>query len=474
MQTGGNLSSLLNRKQKENNNSKKPINQKTKYEINTLLYNSCCKNVKETELFIEDETFQKFKQIVKQDEAFVEIAYNQLLHNIMNKNNSSYRYLGLLFINECMKSKKFRQLLSNEFKLFITLAVTGSEPNKTDKSTKSSANGRNNVFLKNRNSRLNNGAAAFVQILPPPERSAFQLRTKALEFIEQWNEVYGNQYASIKRGYEYIEKICKLQFPNLRRQYTERVERAIQRQEHTQQLLLNKYKKLKESELEEQLILIEVVIRETNCCLDQIVPTFDNLMKDVIGKEDNNEEEKTIVDENDEEWEEVVTENNEEEESMPTDLSAMMNDIGILTADYEITISLKDIFGDTVENVDNKVLFEICKENLREIKFSKLPVLKDFMSTLTKVELNDPNEIKERQLMLQRIIDYKNKLQEIVRKCEELKIDILPSFRKNDKSMEEIIENARKHEEEVADEIISKRKLKIQNSPQTKKKMKRK
>lgn len=88
-----------------NNTTTVVINEKTKYQLNDLLHTACCKN---SEFYVQDSVLQTFKSIVKQGDVYVESAYHQLMKSILPMKNSTRRYLALIFIHECMRSKTFR------------------------------------------------------------------------------------------------------------------------------------------------------------------------------------------------------------------------------------------------------------------------------------------------------------------------------------------------------------------------------
>ncbi|KAF0975275.1 hypothetical protein FDP41_005688 [Naegleria fowleri] len=334
-----------------------------------------------TEFYVQDSVLQTFKSIVKQGDVYVESAYHQLMKSILPMKNSTRRYLALIFIHECMRSKTFREI-------------------------------------------------------------SHAVEEKALEHIEQWSEVYGDVYPSFKKGHDYVEKVLKFQFPKLREHRLDTARIEAERKRHTQIILMQKFKKIRDEEFDEQYIHIEVCLRQLDACLNQIVPTFENMMKDALLQEEKAEEEvknnrqDTIVlqhvnddstvtldadhsssssavatifementsshtttmesvsrqvflleeydqyeeeeedhnPENNEEneWEEVMIEKNDnqsdEMDMIFSSAEEMMRDVGIFSNDYEIMIDLKDIFKDN-ETVDNEALFEICKENLHALK----------------------------------------------------------------------------------------------------------
>ena len=467
------------------------VNQNARYKLNKLIHDTCCKN-KNT--YIEDKTMEKFKTMVKQGDAYVEEAFNTL-RTVLQKNNSTYRYLALLFIHECMRSKKFRSLLSNIFKEFIKLTIVGSTPPKNSKTISNASNGKNSAFLRRKNSR-NPSGLDIIEILPPPVKSAEMLKAKSLECIEQWNEAYGSIYPAIKRGYDYISNVLKLQFPNVRQQQLTMIQYQTERQKRTQIILLNKFQKLRDEEFEANYVQIEVCMRQMETCLNQIVPEFEDVMKETIRNEEElskaAEDISTTQNEtvniatgpsteasNDEEevWEEVVMEDefpedfpSDEDDDMFANAEDMMRNAGIFSNDYEIVIEMKDMFKN-LESVDNTTLFEICKENLIALQKIHLPLIKEWLRIMTRVELGETEDISKRQQMLQKCIDMKNRINEIFKQCDELKIESAPSKGRS-KSVEDQIELARKMEEEIVEELMLKRKRNGKDTNQNKKRTK--
>lgn len=472
------------------------MNEKTKYQLNDLLRTACCKN---KEMFVLDSVLQKFKSIVKQGDAYVETAYHQLMKSILPMKNSSTRYLSLLFIHECMRSKTFRALLAQDFKLFIELTIAGSPTcSKTDKSTVKSCNGSDpSSLLPRKNSKYNN--SSLPNLLPPPEKSAVLLRKKALEYVEQWSEVYGDIYPAFTKGHDYIDKVLKFQFPRMREHHLDQAFMESERKKQTQIILQKKFKNIREGDFEEKCLHIEVCMRQLDACLDQIVPTFEDMMKDALREEevtpnvnvmDNNTnsneenqqenvttsdniesdenvnitESETIIEEDDE-WEEVMVAEPSSPERPPLDIDDMMTEIGIFSNDYEIVIDLKDIFKDT-ETIDNVTLFEICKENLNSLKNIYQPQLKEWMRVMTGINLTDQADIAERQEMIRKCIDLKNKMHSIFQMCDKLKVDQYEVSHKT-QNMEEQIERARMIEEQIIQDLVSKKKRKAPSSSST-------
>lgn len=202
------------------------------------------------------------------------------------------------FCDEChahncvqLRALKYRSLLAKDFQEFIVLTVQGSPSSKKDKATSNASNGKNSIYLKRKNSKYSHDEACMPNVLPPPEKSAMLLRKKALEHIEQWSEVYGDVYPSFKKGHDYVEKVLKFQFPKLREHRLDTARIEAERKRHTQIILMQKFKKIRDEEFDEQYIHIEVCLRQLDACLNQIVPTFENMMKDALLQEEKAEEE---------------------------------------------------------------------------------------------------------------------------------------------------------------------------------------
>ncbi|EFC46006.1 hypothetical protein NAEGRDRAFT_79246 [Naegleria gruberi] len=396
------------------------INEKTKYELSTLLHKHCSKDA---DAYVEDAILHKFKSILKQGDVYVETAYHQLIKSILTKKNSTIRYFALTFIHEAMRSKRFRTLLAQDFKEFIILTVAGSPASRTDAATSNVSSGKDNAFLTRKNSKYS--AICVPDVLPPPEKSAMKLRAKALEYIENWSETYGQLYPSFQKGYEYIEKKLRFQFPKLREHHLNQVQIRNERQRHRQTILLGKFKNIKDNDFE-KMAHIEVCLRQLEVCLEQIIPSFEEMMKIAIREDEsvnppvtidpnfnyietiNSTSDENITEQNnvqndnynvnmdnyeitaeeneEDEWEEVTGYQEEEDEnSVPLDIDDMMKDVGIFSNDYEITIDLKDIFQDQ-ETIDNTTLFEICKENLRTLRKTYFPQIKEWMRIMTAIK----------------------------------------------------------------------------------------
>ncbi|KAL3651152.1 hypothetical protein CASFOL_007555 [Castilleja foliolosa] len=276
------------------------------------------------------------------DDKYMNGIPNMLLHNVILNDWSTneldedevvgVRYLALLIIYELfMRSKLFRTLLVENLDQLLSLSVG---------------------FRRN-------------HPLPAPASVASILRSKAIVFLEKWNDSFGINYRQLRLGYDYLKNTLRFQFPNLHdnaaRVQLERREREIR----TKEILLKKFESLKEnfSSLKEEILS---KIDEINECLE------------ILRTEDDDEANIPLAPTNDDE---------EMEEFRNSELRQIRLD------------SIRE--GEKVhENSENEVVFDA----LRELHKGLTPRFRD--------------------TALKDLIDLRNLIQSTNRKCQEEDDDI--------------------------------------------------
>ncbi|KAA6425451.1 MAG: UV-stimulated scaffold A protein [Trebouxia sp. A1-2] len=77
--------------------------------------------------------------------------------------------------------------------------------------------------------------------LPGPANIANQLRDRALEIVEQWNDKFGSSYKQVALGFNYLKHNMAMRFPEVRARAAAADAEACERQARSQALLQEKY-----------------------------------------------------------------------------------------------------------------------------------------------------------------------------------------------------------------------------------------
>ena len=177
---------------------------------------------------LNEKILKKVKSICKTSDLYVRHVYH-LVMTQLKKDHSEIRLSAFQIIDQLfMRSHVFRELLLEEFQVFLELTVESD----------------------------------FSVRLPPPKSAAEILKQKALEAIEKWNQKFGSHYKKLALGYTYLKRVKHIEFDTVRsRSVAERrrsEERETRRRNHLQQKLALVDNQISEMEGEIKLCLTEM------------------------------------------------------------------------------------------------------------------------------------------------------------------------------------------------------------------------
>ncbi|XP_076955775.1 UV-stimulated scaffold protein A homolog [Bidens hawaiensis] len=288
---------------------------------------------------------KSIKSVVRDSESELRIAVENLM-SLMKRDHSQVRYLTLTIIHELfMRSKLFRTLIVENLDQLLTLSVGFRSK----------------------------------QPLPAPPAIASKLRSKAIEFLENWNNTFGIHYRQLRLGYDYLKNTLRYQFPNLQANAARIQQERRERELKTQEILVKKYELLKSN--------ISSIKDEVNSIVDEISECLDIII--------SSKEENVPLDPIDEEEFEVFR-----------------NRELRMIRENALTEAAK-----VQENSENKVVFDALRELYKLLVTKHLVAVQESVSVLIRVELSD-NRI--RDTMLKDFIDIRNHLKSIEKKCEEV------------------------------------------------------
>ena len=233
--------------------------------------------------------------------------------------------------------------------------------------------------------------------LPPPAESATLLREKSLGFLEEWNKHHGQHHKSIQLAITYVKNNLNMNFP-LVVATTGQQQQQIEQQLRLQQILRLRYSRILDEYAD--------VINDTDIILNQLTNSFPLLIPNF-----KNNQENTFFQLFDNSNNENDNNNNEEDEDENINRRETLRQLGIGNNEYELTIEIntEKPIENVIENKDNEVVITNVKDNLKLIVNKYFPLMKQYESTLIKVELPEEKQ-KEQQAITKLIIDLKQRI----------------------------------------------------------------
>ncbi|KAL7121573.1 hypothetical protein ACP275_02G190300 [Erythranthe tilingii] len=306
------------------------------------------KAVDSTAAEVDPRLLKAIKFTVRYSDSELRLAA-QTLTSLMKRDHSQVRYLALLIIDELfMRSKLFRSLLVENLDQLLSLSIGFRRTHP----------------------------------LPAPASVASVLRSKAIEFLEKWNESFGIHYRQVRLGYDYLKNTLRFQFPNLQANAARAQQERREREMRTKEILLKKFEFLKAN--------------------------FSSIKEEIQTNTDEIDECLEILRTNDEDMPLVPVDNEDMEEFRNSELRQIRLD------------SLKE--GEKVrENSENKVVFDALREFYKVLVTRHLAAVQEWISVLIRVDATDN---RFRDSALKNLIDIRNLIQSTRVKCEESGCDL--------------------------------------------------
>ncbi|XP_042487835.1 UV-stimulated scaffold protein A homolog [Macadamia integrifolia] len=294
---------------------------------------------------VDPRILKSIKLVVRSSDSAIQLAVETLMEK-MKTYHSQVRYLALLIIDELfMRSKLFRSLLVMNFGQFLSLSVGfGSGVN---------------------------------QPLPPPDGIAKKLRSKAIEFLEKWNDSFGIHYRQVRLGFNYLKNTLRLHFPNIQQNASRIEQERRQREMRSKEILQNKFASLRETSASYKGEIMSTVDEIEECL--QILNTKNELIPLDVFEEDEVEEFRC-------------------------------------SALQQIRFAALEEGKKVRENNDNQAVFDVLRELYKLLVTKHLVSLQEWMVVLVKVETED---IRFRDSTMKDFIDIRNHLLSVKKRCEE-------------------------------------------------------
>ncbi|KAH9620827.1 hypothetical protein KSS87_015134 [Heliosperma pusillum] len=218
------------------------------------------------------------------------------------------------------------------------------------------------------------------QPLPEPPSVASVLRLKAIEFLEKWNNSYGIHYRQIRLGYHYLKNTLRYQFPNLQANAARVEQERRERELKTQEILRNKFESLREN-----LPSIREGIRTT---VDEIAECL------------------KIAKANDENVTGIPLDNDDDEEEFEIRNHELR----------QIRLNALKEAEKIHENTENKIVFDALRELYKLLVTKHLASVQQWISVIVRVDVDDT---RFRDSTLKELIDIRNRILSVKKKCEE-------------------------------------------------------
>lgn len=352
---------------------------------------------------LDPEILKKLKKICRLSDDYIKHVYHLLIHQL-EEDHAEVRLSSLQICDELFRrSHQFRELLVSEFQTFLELTVE-IDPD---------------------------------QPLPPPAATANKLKTKALEYIRKWHQSYGEGYTKLKLGYNFLKECKKIDFDNI---YAQGVLERRREEEKLKRIEI-----VNQDRLHKCIQEMEETIPEINSCMHQICECLKLLSPDslnLFSREDFAEPQpccsKSLAIESGTSREVINSElgdnetleqcsgeciPNSEEESRRNSESEdelvkeddWMRQHGIGSIKYNLTVEIKPeslqlkVTSDNIPLVNSLKEFQNCLSQKHAQKIAK------WIQALVKGS-GSPEKLKH-------LIDLKNKVALVLKKCKEVGID---------------------------------------------------
>ncbi|GFN75255.1 UV-stimulated scaffold protein a [Plakobranchus ocellatus] len=195
-------------------------------------------------------TLKKFKRLCRDGDDNVRFAF-YLIMSQLKKNHSEIRLSASQVADELFnRSHAFREILVNYLNEFLAL-TTETEASKP---------------------------------LPPPKAAAVKMKTDTLKMIQQWYDKYGQGYRKLVIGYDYLKNCKHIDFNDIRaRSVAERMKIEEEERKKQKIMALRLAKVLKEISEEKDEIMM--CVKEAESCLQLLLPSPDDFLRDFSGSE---------------------------------------------------------------------------------------------------------------------------------------------------------------------------------------------
>ncbi|KAG0745658.1 hypothetical protein G6F57_006697 [Rhizopus arrhizus] len=345
---------------------------------------------------LDEKKLKLIKSTCKRSDHYVNVTFEHVMAQLQ-KNHSQIRYSSLQLIEQLFeRSKLFRELLTEDFPLFIQQVV-----------------GIQNTEL------------------PPPVSVAAKLKQYALALIKNWYIKYGEKYRQIGISFDFLldngfmddnqvsSSLSSIHSDNINKANKSARMKAIH---------LNRYELLK-ADIDDHLEIIQSNLDTMDGCFDILVP-------------------KNIGDDDQIDFDALLRGEPIPKQPMASNYKDDIMSHGLGSSRYKITIDLSEasLMDDVKETEENSVLFDQLREAFTVLQTKHVKQVNDWINALIKIDINDKAE---KENLVKRLIDIKSRMAESSRKAKLLNVQV--SQRKVDPN-ENVPDDIEGEDEEFEDE----------------------
>ncbi|KAI7897382.1 uncharacterized protein EV154DRAFT_475700 [Mucor mucedo] len=318
---------------------------------------------------LDPDDLKMVKSFCKRSDFNVTIVF-ELVMTQLKKKHAQIRYSSLQLIEQLFaRSKHFRDLLTEDFPVFVQLVVGIQD-----------------------------------KILPPPVQIAQKLREYALALIKAWFLKFGERYHQLGVAFDFLmdngcyakngSALASIHANDLSRSSTDARRKAIQ---------LDRYSLLK-TDVEGHIDIIQDNLETMEGCFEILIPK-NNFVHDDIDFDALMRGEASYSQKQDDAYKDTMLSH------------------GLGSNRYTITVDLSEdsIIEDVKETDDNHIVFDQLREAYTVLETKHIPQLNVWINALVKIEIADKAE---KEKLISKIINLKGKATEEARKAKMLGIQV--------------------------------------------------
>ncbi|CEJ00371.1 hypothetical protein RMCBS344292_14427 [Rhizopus microsporus] len=301
------------------------------------------------------------------------------------------------YIKTIHRSKLFRELLTEDFPVFVQLVVGFND-----------------------------------RKLPPPPQVAAKLKQYALALIKNWYIKYGEIYRQISISFDFLMDNGYMNdnqaSSSLSSIHADNINKA-NKSERIKALQLNRYELLK-ADVNDHLDIINDNLDTMDGCFDILVP------KNILEGEDD-------IDFNALLRGDTVPKQRADDNYKDNIISH-----GLGSNRYKITIDLSEssLMEDVKETQDNSIIFDQLREAYTVLETKHTKQVNTWINTLIRLDIDDRTE---KEALIKKLIDLKAKMTEASRKAKVLGIEV---HQREIKSGQSTLDDLDERDDEFADE----------------------
>lgn len=352
---------------------------------------------------LDPEKIKKVKNVCRISDEYVKQAYHLTMHH-MEQEHAEIRLCALFIVDELFRrSHAFREMVLDDFQYFLELTVE-IDPDFP---------------------------------LPPPKSAAKTLKSKALQFIQQWHDKFSEAYKPLKLGYKFLKECKKVDFSDIQNRSVAERRREEQVHTHRERVLQESVRKVLQ-DIQDRKVDIETCLTQIDNAISlllesvQGVFTVDdfqepqpgcskNLVSDAGASSSTQNADACVEIKPDEKMDEDGSSLEELSKSYQSD---MIQQHGLGSHTYNLVVDLSKVSKGIQVDADNAAIVASLQDLVQSIGNVHLPAVEKWIQVFTKAGSHADQ--------LKKSIDVKQALVAAVTKYNELNISGAPELHLKD------------------------------------------